>query len=63
MPDIQNAVGSAVDFVLGKIDDITASIKDMTCRVSILIPAISAAAPLEFSIAAASSLNFSSEAR
>ena len=30
MPDIQNAVGSAVDFVLGKIDDITASIKDMT---------------------------------
>lgn len=30
MPDIQNAVGSAVDFVLGKIDNITASIKDMT---------------------------------
>ena len=30
MPDIQNAVGSAVDFILGKVDDITASIKDMT---------------------------------
>ena len=30
MPDIQNAVGSAVDFVLGKIDDVTASIQSLT---------------------------------
>lgn len=30
MPDIQNAVGSAVDFVLGKIDSVSASIRDMT---------------------------------
>ena len=30
MPDIQNAVGSAVDFVLGRIDAVTASIKSLT---------------------------------
>ncbi len=30
MPDVQNAAGSAVDFILGKIDDVTASIQSLT---------------------------------